>query len=230
MVPRSAGAGTAAYNIRSCVSAAGGAVGPCGSPRVLAEVARHEVLRTTFAEADGAPVQVIAPPRAVELPVVDLAALADAEREAEALRLAREEAQRPFDLARGPLLRATLLRLAEDEHVLLLIMHHIVSDGWSMGVLFRELAALYEAFRAGEPSPLPELPVQYADYARLAARVAAGRGARARSSPTGASSWRAPPGAGAADRPAAPAGADATAARPSACVLPPALARAAARR
>ena len=80
-------------------------------------------------------------------------------------QLAREEAQRPFDLVRGPLLRESLLRLSRDEHVLLLGVHHIVSDGWSMDILLRELAALYGAFAAGRPSPLPELPVQYADFA-----------------------------------------------------------------
>src|SRR6202035_2710140 len=86
--------------------------------------------------------------------------------EAESERLLRDEARRPFDLERGPLFRSGLLRLAETEHVLLLTMHHIVSDGWSTGVLLRELAALYAAFLAGRPSPLPELPIQYADFAR----------------------------------------------------------------
>ena len=79
--------------------------------------------------------------------------------------MASEEAKRPFDLAQGPLFRASLLRLAEDDHVLLLTMHHIVSDGWSMGIFTRELTALYEAFSEGKPSPLPELPIQYADFA-----------------------------------------------------------------
>ncbi|HET7231280.1 MAG TPA: amino acid adenylation domain-containing protein, partial [Longimicrobium sp.] len=126
---------------------------------------RHEALRTTFAERDGVPVQVIHPPAPVELPVVDLGGLPAAAREPEALRLAGEEAVRPFDLSRGPLMRGTLLRLDAKDHVLLLTLHHIVSDGWSMEILFRELSALYEALAAGEPSPLPELPVQYADFA-----------------------------------------------------------------
>ena len=128
-------------------------------------VRRHEALRTTFVVADGSPVQVIAPTLNVTLLVTDLSELPESEREAEARRLATEEAQRLFDLARGPLVRAGLLRLGEEEHVLLVTMHHIISDGWSTGVFVRELTALYEAFSAGEGSPLAELPFQYADYA-----------------------------------------------------------------
>ncbi|HEX2090982.1 MAG TPA: amino acid adenylation domain-containing protein, partial [Longimicrobiaceae bacterium] len=128
-------------------------------------VRRHEALRTVFARAEGGPVQVVLPPGPRPLPGVDLTALPAAAREAEARRLAEADAARPFDLARGPLLRAALVQTGEGEHVLLLCMHHIVSDGWSMGVLFREVSALYNAFVAGRPSPLPELPVQYADYA-----------------------------------------------------------------
>jgi hypothetical protein len=110
-------------------------------------------------------VQVIAPFGGFVLPVEDLSGLEEADREAAVRRRAGEEARRPFDLAAGPLFRAALLRLGAEEHVLLLSMHHIVSDGWSMGVLYRELSALYEAYREGGESPLPELPVQYADYA-----------------------------------------------------------------
>jgi amino acid adenylation domain-containing protein len=128
-------------------------------------VRRHEALRTTFAAVDGRPVQVIAATLSVELPVIELRGLPRALREGEAARLAGEEARRPFDLARGPLLRASLLRLDDTEHVLLLTLHHIVSDGWSMGVLFQELAALYDAYVRGGASPLPELPIQYADFA-----------------------------------------------------------------
>nr|MBA3767234.1 non-ribosomal peptide synthetase [Acidobacteriota bacterium] len=128
-------------------------------------VARHESLRTTFVAVDGKPMQVIAPTLDVTLLAVDLSALPESEREAEARRLAKEEARRPFDLSQGPLFRAGLLRLGEEEHVLLLNMHHIISDGWSTGVFVRELTALYEAFSAGEPSPLGELPIQYGDYA-----------------------------------------------------------------
>jgi amino acid adenylation domain-containing protein len=134
--------------------------------RALGEVVRrHEALRTTFGEAGGVPFQVVHPAGAARLEPTDLSRLAPAEREAEARRLAREEVQRPFDLRAGPLLRTRLLRLGEDDHVLVLAMHHVVSDGWSTGVLFGELSALYEAFARGEASPLPELPVQYADFA-----------------------------------------------------------------
>jgi len=128
-------------------------------------VRRHETLRTTFAVEDGQPMQVIAPALAVTLGVVNLRELGKIEREAEARRLAAEEAQRPFDLAHGLLVRLSLLRLDEEDHVLLLTMHHVVSDGWSMEVFFRELSVLYEAFSARKPSPLPELPIQYADFA-----------------------------------------------------------------
>jgi amino acid adenylation domain-containing protein/non-ribosomal peptide synthase protein (TIGR01720 family)/FkbM family methyltransferase len=128
-------------------------------------VQRHEALRTTFATEEGRPFQVISPASPLPLTVLDLQQVPDAEREARMQRRVAEEAVRPFDLTVGPLLRTHLLRLAPQEHVLLLVMHHIVSDGWSMGVLIRELTALYEAFSAGQPSPLPELSLQYADYA-----------------------------------------------------------------
>ncbi|REG13822.1 AMP-binding enzyme, partial [Archangium gephyra] len=128
-------------------------------------VRRHESLRTTFRSEAGQPLQVIAPSVSFPLEVVDLSSLPSEQREAEALRLAQEDAQRPFNLSTGPLLRTHLLRLSESEHVLLLNMHHIISDGWSSGVLVRELAAHYEAHLQGKPSVLPELPVQYADYA-----------------------------------------------------------------
>ena len=128
-------------------------------------VQRHETLRTTFATADGQPFQVIVTALTLPLPMVDLREIPGMEREAEARRLAMGDEQRPFDLARGPLLRTTLLQMEAEEHVLLLTMHHVVSDGWSLGVLIREIAALYQAFSTGEPSPLPELPIQYADFA-----------------------------------------------------------------
>ncbi|HZI03912.1 MAG TPA: amino acid adenylation domain-containing protein, partial [Archangium sp.] len=127
---------------------------------------RHEVLRTVFASsADGQPFQSIVPPAPLSLQVVDLDALPAHAREETILQHAQSEASRPFSLAQAPLLRVSLLRLEAEEHVLLLTMHHIVSDGWSIGVLVREVAALYDAFRRGEPSPLPEPALQYADYA-----------------------------------------------------------------
>jgi amino acid adenylation domain-containing protein len=132
-------------------------------------VRRHEVLRTTFAADDGQPRLVIAAPDSdaarIAINVVDLRVLPQNDRDAEVLRLALSDAQQPFDLARGPLLRLNLLRLAADEHVALLTMHHIVSDGWSVMVLLQELVALYAAYAAGEASPLPALAVQYADVA-----------------------------------------------------------------
>jgi amino acid adenylation domain-containing protein len=132
----------------------------------LAEVVlRHESLRTTIETIDGQPIQAIAPEIILTLPVVDLREIAEAQRDAEVQWLSTQEAQQSFDLTKAPLLRAKLLRLDEAEHVLLLTIHHIVSDGWSLGVLMRELAVLYEAFSSGKPASLPELPIQYADFA-----------------------------------------------------------------
>ena len=128
-------------------------------------VRRHEALRTTFSMVDGQPTQVIAPVLAITLPVIDLSELPEAERENEVRRLIVEEARCPFDLARGPLVRASVLQLSSEEQVGLLTMHHIVTDGWSAGILIREIAALYQAYCAGIPSPLAELPIQYADFA-----------------------------------------------------------------
>jgi natural product biosynthesis luciferase-like monooxygenase protein/amino acid adenylation domain-containing protein/FkbM family methyltransferase len=128
-------------------------------------ISRHETLRTTLSEQDGELVQVIVPALTLELPVIDLQHLGADARERQARELAIEEARRGFDLQAGPLLRVSLLRLGEQEHVLLATMHHIISDAWSMGVLVREVATLYEAFTGGLPSPLTELPIQYADYA-----------------------------------------------------------------
>ncbi|MEW5925947.1 MAG: amino acid adenylation domain-containing protein [Gemmatimonadota bacterium] len=157
--------GSALYNI-PVAQRLGGALDRAALETALGEIVRrHEALRTTFAEAGGSPVQTIAPFAPFALPVEDLSDLGEADREAAVRRRAGEEARRAFDLSAGPLFRAALLRLGEKDHVLLLSMHHIVSDGWSMGVLFGELSALYAAYREGRPSPLPELPVQYADYA-----------------------------------------------------------------
>jgi amino acid adenylation domain-containing protein len=129
-------------------------------------VRRHEALRTSFLMIEGEAVQVIAPSQSLSLAVLDLSDGLETEREDEARRLAREEARRrSFDLSRGPLVRATVIRLSADDHVLVLTMHHIVSDGWSMGVLYHELSVLYGAFTHNQPSPLSELPIQYADYA-----------------------------------------------------------------
>ncbi len=135
----------------------------------LAELERrHEAWRTTFALAgEGAEtaVQIVGPPTGLPLPLIDLGALPAQAREAELLRLAQREALRPFDLARGPLVRAVLFSVAGDDHALLLSLHHVVCDGWSLGVLVREMGALYDAFSHRRPSPLPALPIQYADFA-----------------------------------------------------------------
>ncbi|HEV2782817.1 MAG TPA: non-ribosomal peptide synthase/polyketide synthase [Actinophytocola sp.] len=132
---------------------------------LTALVARHESLRTTFDSADGQGVQVVRPPYEVALPVLDLSELPERDRESEVDKLLADASSRPFDLREGPLLRASLARLRADEHVLTLAMHHIVSDGWSMGVLVDELCVLYDAALRGVEATLPPLPVQYADYA-----------------------------------------------------------------
>ena len=128
-------------------------------------VRRHDSLRTTFRQVDDDPVQIIAPKIEIEVPVIDLKHLPVTNRENEAVRLATEEAIRPFDLDAGPLIRVSLLKLAELDHILLLTMHHIISDGWSMALLSHEFSTLYRAFSHGHPSRLPELPIQYADFA-----------------------------------------------------------------
>ena len=128
-------------------------------------IARHEVLRTTLPAPDGEPRQAVQPARPMAMPVADLGALSAPERAAAVARAAAADASAPFDLARGPLVRATLLRFASDDHVLALSLHHAVADGWSLGVLLREVSALYAAFVAGEPAPLPPLPIQSGDYA-----------------------------------------------------------------
>ena len=156
---------SAFYNIPLVVPLTGG-LDVVALQRAIDEIVRrHEVLRTTFATQDGEPVQVVAPVSGVALVQVDLRSLSGQAQEAEAQRLVDEEAQRPFDLRCGPLFRVTLLHLSDDEQLLLLTIHHIISDGWSMGILAHEFDALYDAFAQGKPSPLPELPIQYADFA-----------------------------------------------------------------
>lgn len=134
--------------------------------RTLEEVVRrHETLRTRFVAVRGEPQQVIDDQVDVELPVTDLTSIpGEEQREAEAMRLAREEAQQPFNLRKAPLIRGKLLRLGAVDHVLLFTVHHIIADAWSTGVLVDEVSGLYSAFSTGQPSPLPELPIQYADY------------------------------------------------------------------
>ncbi|MCE7987529.1 MAG: amino acid adenylation domain-containing protein [Caldilinea sp. CFX5] len=128
-------------------------------------IRRHEALRTTFDEVGGTPVQIIAPQVILDLPRIDLRPWPAQQRRAEAIRLATEEARRPFNLAADPLIRTTLMQLDERSYFLLLTIHHIVADGWSMDIFFRELTVLYTAFAQGQSSPLSDLPLQYADYA-----------------------------------------------------------------
>ncbi|HVR96999.1 MAG TPA: amino acid adenylation domain-containing protein, partial [Thermoanaerobaculia bacterium] len=158
--------GSAAYNLPAAVRLSGSLSRPVLAAALTEIVRRHESLRTTFGRiGPGEPVQVIAASGPVALPVVDLSGLPEPAHELEALRLAKEEAQRPFDLERGPLLRVTLVATAATEHAVLLTLHHIVGDAWSTGLLVQELGTLYTTFAAGRPSPLPELGVQYADFA-----------------------------------------------------------------
>ncbi|NEQ67784.1 MAG: amino acid adenylation domain-containing protein, partial [Symploca sp. SIO2D2] len=128
-------------------------------------VRRHESLRTNYQTVDGSPIRVIATERALNLPIIDLQHLPTEEQLSQVQRLGLAEVRQPFDLAKDPLVRVTLLQLAIDDFVLLLTMHHIVTDGWSMGVFYHELEVLYRAYVLGQPSPLPELSIQYADFA-----------------------------------------------------------------
>ena len=157
--------GTAVYNVPSALRMTGNLDVACLYEALQKVVRRHEVLRTRFAAIDGEPIQLIDPNGNLDIPLIDLAALPALQREAFVKHWVTAETFSPFDLEHGPLLRATLLRLNAAEHVLLFTMHHIISDGWSMGLLVRDVAALYTAFGKGEASPLPELPIQYADYA-----------------------------------------------------------------
>ncbi|MEO8429883.1 MAG: amino acid adenylation domain-containing protein [Acidobacteriota bacterium] len=157
--------GSASYNVPSAVSLEG-PLDVNALQRSLDEIVRrHATLRTRFPELDGKPVQLIDEPSTFPMPVTDVGGLAGERRDAEVERLVREESLRPFDLARGPVFRAALIRLGPEEHVFLCTLHHIVSDGWSRTILFREIAALYEAFAAGSEISLPPLPIQYGDYA-----------------------------------------------------------------
>ncbi|HLG64756.1 MAG TPA: condensation domain-containing protein, partial [Ktedonosporobacter sp.] len=151
------------YNIHSPVRIRGPLQVAALQRSLEAIVHRHEALRTTFMVVDGLPMQVIAPASPLLLPTMDLSQLPEAQREVTLLQLAHQEVQQPFHLADGPLFRVTLLRLSKEEYVLLMTMHHIISDGWSMGIIWQELSTLYEAFSSGNSSPLSPLPLQYAD-------------------------------------------------------------------
>ncbi|MFP5262232.1 MAG: condensation domain-containing protein, partial [Blastocatellia bacterium] len=157
--------GNTAYNIPAAIRLKGTLNRRALEQSLNEIVRRHEALRTTFSFENEEPVQVIAPEQPFNLEMLDLTELPEPAREARAVELATEEADLPFDLSEGPLIRGSLLRLGEKDHALLLTMHHIISDGWSMGVFIQELAPLYEAFATGKPPSLPDLPIQYADFA-----------------------------------------------------------------
>ncbi len=156
---------SAAYNIAVPVRLSGRLSAPVLAASLGEVVRRHEVLRTRFVTGAEGPLQIVDPPAPVALPRIDLRTLPPEPRAAEVAALAAADARRPFELAASPMLRATLLALGEDEHAVLLTMHHIASDAWSAAILIDEVSTLYAAFLAGRPSPLPPLALQYADYA-----------------------------------------------------------------
>jgi amino acid adenylation domain-containing protein len=157
--------GNVAFNVPRAMRLRGELDVPALQQALDAVLARHEILRTVYTSTGGIPTQVITNSRTVDLVQHDLRGLPPDQREAEAWRLLHEAIERPFDLSSDLMLRAALLRLGEQDHILLLLTHHVASDGWSRGILFAELGALYEAFHAAQPAPLPELPIQYADFA-----------------------------------------------------------------
>ena len=160
--------GSLSYNLPLLCFDIDGPLDPAALEGSFQEIERrHEGLRTSFEELPetGDPVQVVAPPSPRDLPLVDLTALPEPRRGPLSQALSHEESQRTFDLSRGPLWRYVLIRLAPERHLLLISKHHIVSDAWSIGAMFRELMALYPALRRRQPSPLPELPIQYPDFA-----------------------------------------------------------------
>ncbi len=153
------------YNIPGAVRLTGELNVPALEQSLTEMVRRHESLRTTFDSEHGKPFMVIHEPQPVQLPLTDLSAKPQNEREAELKKITQEENRLPFDLKQGPLFRARLIRMSENDHVVLFTMHHIISDGWSMGIFMQEIAKLYRSFVLGEQPDLPELDIQYADYA-----------------------------------------------------------------
>ncbi|HYO69312.1 MAG TPA: condensation domain-containing protein, partial [Archangium sp.] len=158
------------YNMPTFVRLSGPLDAPALEQGLQRIVQRHELLRSRLILVEREPMQEVLPDWTLRLEQVDLRVLAPAEREPRLQELMSQEAQRPFDLLKGPLVRASLVQVAEEEHVLLLNMHHIISDGWSMGVLFLELGTFYNAARRGEQAHLPPLPLQYADFSRWQAQ------------------------------------------------------------
>jgi non-ribosomal peptide synthetase component F/acyl carrier protein len=174
--------GTAAYNLVRAFRITGPLNTDALTSAVAAVVRRHESLRTVFESVEGVALQLVLPEAKVEVPILDLTDLPQSERKATALRIASEEGKKPFDLTRGPLLRTVLLKLDRDQYILVLALHHIITDGWSISILFRELTHCYEAFMQGTGTgndnnndpDLPELPVQYSEYAQWQREYIAG--------------------------------------------------------
>ena len=158
--------GSPVYNIVDVVHVSGTYHGDAMRQAMQELARRHDILRTAFPQNDGHPQQVVAPTIDVALVELDVRALPAAERERAWLRVVRDDGRKPFDLSRAPLFRATVVHCADGEHRLLLTIHHIVADEWSMELMQQEILQLYEAFAHGQRSPLPELPIQYADFAR----------------------------------------------------------------
>ena len=158
--------GTAAYNLPRAFRITGPLDVGALTSAMQAMVRRHESLRTIFDSVDGQARQIVLSDVDVGIPIVDLADIPEYDREREALRIASEEGKKPFDLTKGPLLRAVLVRLGPDQYLLVLVMHHIITDGWSIAVLFRELTRCYQAFTSNLDVNLPQLPFQYAEYAQ----------------------------------------------------------------
>ena len=156
--------GTSIYNIPEAIRLKGSLDLDAFRNSVQEVIRRHEALRSTVSTVDGKPLQVIAPELNLAIPLVELSNLPYQEREGQARKLIEQESLRPFDLAKGPLIRFLLLRMGAEEYVLLMTIHHIISDGWSIDLLFRELSEIYEAYSQGNPSPLPEPSIQYSDF------------------------------------------------------------------
>jgi amino acid adenylation domain-containing protein len=158
--------GTAAYNLVRAFRITGPLNVNALTSAIGAVIRRHESLRTIFESVNGEARQVVLSDVDVQVPILNLADLPESEREREALRIASAEGKKPFDLTRGPLLRTALLQVSRDQYILVLAMHHIITDGWSISILFRELAHCYEAYASGREPKLPELPIQYVEYAQ----------------------------------------------------------------
>jgi Condensation domain len=155
---------TAIYNIPTAVNLKG-LLNVTALEKSLNEIVRrHEALRTRFADVEGKSLQIIVPTLTLRLQIINLQYFPENQQQTEVIKLSNIEAQQPFDLTQCPLLRTTLLKVGEEEHVLLLTIHHIVADRWSIGVFVSELVALYEAFSTEKTSRLSELPIQYADF------------------------------------------------------------------